>query len=86
MGRFQRPDEILGVERRADPRNVLRGVEIEVDLAVAQRLVGSGHDYSLAPDRVSAPAANWRWKTRKTISGTMVVTMAATERRSQLTS
>jgi hypothetical protein len=36
-------------------------MEVEVDLAVAQRLVGTGvHDYSLAPVRVWEPEANWR--------------------------
>ena len=49
---LQRRDEIVGIERRADRRDVLGGVEVEVDLAIAERLVGlGGHVYSLEPER-----------------------------------
>ena len=87
--RLQGRDEGIGIEGGADAGNVLGGVEVEMDLPIAQRLGVLGvhvSDYSLVPVRDCAPAANWRWKTRKTMSGTMVVTIAATERRSQLRS
>ena len=92
MRRLQRVGEILGVEGGTDPRDMFRGVEVEMDLAVAERLrLQFGHDgpfgsHSLVPERVCAPAAKWRWKMTKTASGTIVVTSAATERKSQLRS
>ena len=50
MRLLERRHEVVGIERRADAGDMLGGVEVEVDLAVAQRLVGRvGMIYSLAP-------------------------------------
>ncbi len=58
-GILERRHEHLRIERSADARDVFRGMEIEMDLTEAQRLVGrGGHSYSLLPVRESAPAAN----------------------------
>jgi hypothetical protein len=58
MRLFEGRDEIGRIEVGADAANMLGCVEIEVDLAVAQRLVGTGIGHSLAPVRVCDPAAN----------------------------
>ena len=62
MRRLKCLDEVLGVKILADFWNVLRGVEVEMDLAIAQRLdrAVDGHGHSLFPLRLIAPAANCR--------------------------
>lgn len=51
-------NELLGVEGSSDVRNVLGGVEVEMDLAVAQWLVGRSHTHSLEPEVPIEPPAN----------------------------
>lgn len=54
---FQGRNEVGRVKVPADIGNVLGCVEVEVDLAITQRLVSSG-DHSLAPVWVGDPSAN----------------------------
>ncbi len=58
MRRLEGAHEILCIEVRADGRDMLGGMKVEMDLAITQWLVGRRHDYSLAPERVCEPAAN----------------------------